>query len=369
MPKKSSSYNSIVVKIGSSSLTDKSGKLDKNKLKSYVDEIASLVKDKKKVILVTSGAIASGSSHLGIKGKPKSIPEKQASAAVGQSRLMHEYELAFRTHGITVAQILLTRDAIADRERYINARNTIGALLEHGAVPIVNENDTVSIDEIKVGDNDNLSALVASLMGADLLLMLTDVEGFFMKDEDGKSYLVDEVKEVTREMEDAAGHPSTQGTGGMITKLQAARIAMYCGVTAVIASSADPALIGKTASGKKIGTKFVPKISKLESRKRWLAHGLQRKGIITIDGGAETALMKKGSSLLPVGIIRVDGEFGQGEAVSIVDESGRELARGLINFSRDELDKIKGLKTDRISEVLGYKASPEVLHRDNMVIL
>ncbi len=366
---KKETHNLIVVKIGSSSLTDKSGKLDKNKLKKLTQEIASLVKAKKKVILVTSGAIVCGLSHLGLSGKPRTIPEKQAAAAIGQSRLMHEYELAFREHGITVAQVLLTRDAIADRTRYINARNTISTLLEHGVVPIVNENDTVSVDEIKVGDNDNLSALVASLIGADLLVILSDVSGFFMKDADGRPYLVEEVKEITREMEDAAGHPSTQGTGGMITKIQAAKIAMDSGITMVIANSAETGLIEAAVSGKKAGTKFIPKIGKLESRKRWLAHGLPRTGILTIDGGAETAITRKGGSLLAVGILRADGEFAHGDAVSIVDETGRELARGLINYSKEEIDKIKGLKTEKVIEVLGYKGPSEVVHRDNMVIL
>jgi len=359
----------IVVKLGSSSLTDRSGKLDRSKLKKFSKEITSLTKKKNKMVIVSSGAIVCGSSHLGISGKPRTIPEKQAAAAIGQSRLMHEWELAFREHGITVAQILLTRDAIADRSRYINARNTMLQLLSHGVVPIVNENDTVSIDEIKVGDNDTLSALVASLIGADMLVLLTDVEGFFMKDEDGRPALVDEVNEVTREMEVEAGRPSEQGTGGMITKLQAAKIAMDSGITMIIAKSSDGKSISAAASGKKCGTRFLPKVSRLESRKRWLAHGLPRKGILTIDGGAETAITRKGGSLLAVGVLRADGEFSAGDAVSVVDESGKEVARGLINNSRDDIDRIKGLKTDAVAEVLGDRSAAEVVHRDNMVIL
>jgi glutamate 5-kinase len=366
---KKETHNLIVVKIGSSSLTDKSGKLDKAKLKKFSKEIASLVKAKKKVIIVTSGAIVCGSSHLGIPGKPRTIPEKQAAAAIGQSRLMHEYELAFRENGITAAQILLTRDAIADRTRYINARNTISTLLENGIVPIVNENDTVSVEEIKVGDNDTLSALVASLVGADLLVVLTDVDGFYMKDDDGKPVLVPEVKEITREMEQEAGRPSEQGTGGMITKVDAGKIAMCSGTTMVIANSSTVGIINGVVSGMMGGTKFLPKISEQESRKRWLANGLPRKGIITIDGGAETALTKKGGSLLAVGILRADGDFKHGDAVSIIDETGKEVARGLINYSKEEIDKIKGLKTDATQKILGYKSSGEVIHRDNMVIL
>jgi glutamate 5-kinase len=263
----------------------------------------------------------------------------------------------------------LTRDAISERNPYINARNTLTTLIDHGVVPIVNENDTVSTEEIKFCDNDTLSALVASLIGSDLLIILTDVPGFFMKDEDGNPVLVEEVNEVSKDMEQEAGRPSEQGTGGMITKLQAAKIAMDAGITTVIASSEKSGVLAALSEGKKAGTKFTPRLSKLESRKRWLAHGLQRTGIITVDGGAETALTKKGGSLLPVGIMRVDGEFSAGDAVSIVDETGHELARGLINYSKDEVEKIRGLKTDKLAEALGYKGSLEVIHRDNMVIL
>lgn len=368
MPKKDF-HNLIVVKIGSSSLADKSGNLDHKRLKKMASEVAALLKAKRKVVIVTSGAIACGSSHLGISGRPRTIPEKQAAAAVGQSRLMHEYEKAFREFEITVAQVLLTRDTISDRSPYINARNTLTTLIDNGIVPIVNENDTVSTEEIKFGDNDTLSALVASLIGADLLVILTNVDGFFMKDEDGNPVLVDEVKEITKEMAQEAGRESEQGTGGMVTKLEAAKIAMDAGITMIIANSTQAGVLDAAAEGKKVGTKFDPKITKLESRKRWLAHGLKRSGIITVDGGAESALTSKGGSLLAVGILRADGEFEAGDAVSIVDESGRELARGLINYSKDEVDRIRGLKTEKISEVLGYKGPPEVINRGNMVIL
>ncbi len=368
MPKKEA-HNLIVVKIGSSSLADASGELDNKKLKKLAREVADLLKGKKKVVIVTSGAIVAGSQCLGINGKPKTIPEKQAAAAIGQSRLMHEYEKAFRESKVTVAQVLLTRDAVSDRTPYINARNTLLTLLDHGVVPIVNENDTVSTDEIKFGDNDTLSALVSSLIGADLLLILTNVDGFYMKDEDGSPELVEEVSEVTKAMEEEAGRPSEQGTGGMRTKLEAARIAMNAGITMVIANSSAAGVMEAAASGESSGTRFLPRISKLESRKRWLAHGLKSAGIISVDGGAETAILQKGGSLLAVGITKAEGEFQAGDAVSIVDESGRELARGLANYSRDDVDRIKGLKHDKISEVLEYKASPEVVHRDNMVIL
>jgi glutamate 5-kinase len=351
-------YETIVIKIGSSTLTDPQGKLDLNNLKSIVSEASELVKHKKQVILVTSGSIVSGAEKLGL-GKPKTIPEKQAAAAVGQSLLMRQYEKAFEESGIPVAQVLLTRDAIADRERYLNARNCIATLLDEGVVPIVNENDTVAIDEIKIGDNDNLAALTASLIGADLLIILTDVDGFYMKNEEGISYLVSEINEITKDVKDAAGHPSTQlGTGGMITKIQAAEICSDAGVDMAIVHGRKSGLIKAAAAGEKAGTFFYPRSSKLESRKRWLAHGLEKEGMIIIDGGAESALIQHGKSLLPVGIIKVKGKFAAGALVSIADENEKEIARGLSNLSSEELEK-----------VIGKKGTGEVIHRDNLVVL
>jgi glutamate 5-kinase len=272
---------------------------------------------------------------------------------------MRQYEKAFEESGITVAQVLLTRDTIADRERYLNARNTLNTLLEENVVPIVNENDTVSIDEIKIGDNDNLAALTASLMGADILILLTDVDGFYMKNEEGVSYLVSEIKEISREVEDAAGHPSTQlGTGGMITKIQAAKICSDAGINMVIAHGRKEGVIKKVINGEKAGTMFIPRASKLESRKRWLAHGLEKEGTLIIDSGAESALLKHGRSLLPVGIKSVKGKFSAGALVSIADENEKEIARGLVNLSSEDL-----------TEAIGKKGVGEAVHRDNLVIL
>jgi len=351
-------YETIVVKIGSSTLTDPNGKLDLPNLQRIAAEAASLLKQKKKVLMVTSGSIVTGAEKLGL-GKPKTIPEKQAAAAVGQSLLMRQYEKAFEAFGITVAQVLLTRDAIADRERYLNARNCINTLLNEGVVPIVNENDTVAIDEIKIGDNDNLAALTASLIGADLLVLLTDVDGFYMNNEEGIPYLVSEIKEITREVKDAAGHPSTQlGTGGMITKIQAAEICSDAGVYLSIISGRKPGLLPAVLAGEKVGTLFYPHTSKLESRKRWLAHGLKMEGSIVIDGGAESAITKNGKSLLPVGIKSIRGKFSAGALVSILDENEKEIARGLVNFSSEEL-----------SNLLEKKGVGEAIHRDNLVIL
>ncbi|MDD4178486.1 MAG: glutamate 5-kinase [Candidatus Margulisbacteria bacterium] len=351
-------YEIIVIKIGSSTLTTPQGKLDITNLERIAAEASELVKQKKRVLIVTSGSIVSGAEKLGL-GKPKSIPEKQAAAAVGQSLLMRQYEKAFEKSGITVAQVLLTRDAIADRERYLNAKNCLSTLLGEGVVPIINENDAVAIDEIKIGDNDTLAALTASLIGADLLILLTDVDGFYLKNEEGVPYLASEIGEITNEVRDAAGHPSTQlGTGGMITKLQAAEICSDAGIDLFIISGRQAGLIKAVASGEKHGTLFLPKTTKLEGRKRWLAHGLKKEGTIMIDPGAETALIKHGKSLLPVGIKSVTGKFKSGALVGIVDENDKEIARGLINVSSHEL-----------AELIGKKEVGEVIHRDNLVVL
>lgn len=351
-------YNTIVIKVGSSSLSNPQGNLDIDNLKRIVSELAELVKTGKKIVLVTSGSIVCGAERLKL-GKPKTIPQKQAAAAVGQARLMRQYEKAFEKYDLTVAQILLTRDAIADRERYLNARHCFDTLLEEKVIPVVNENDTVAIDEIKIGDNDNLAALTASLIGADLLVLLTDVDGFYLKNEEGVPYLAEEIKEIDRDVEDAAGHPSTQlGTGGMITKLQAAKVCSKAGIAMAIIHGRKDGLIKKILKGEPAGTVFLARASKLDSRKRWLAHGLTVEGTLTIDAGAETALLKKKTSLLPVGIISVIGKFGRGALVSIADESGKELARGLADMPSVELTK-----------VIGKKGVGEAVHRDNLVIL
>jgi len=350
--------NLILIKIGSSTLTSSKGNLDLENLNRIVAEVAALIKQKKQVLLVTSGAIVSGAEKLGLQ-KPKTIPEKQAAAAVGQSRLMRQYEKAFEEFGISVAQILLTRDAIADRERYLNIRNCLTTLINESVVPIINENDTVAIDEIKIGDNDTLAALTASLIGADLLLVLTDIDGFYMKNEEGISYLVSEIKEIDQEIKAAAGHPSTQlGTGGMITKLQAAEICSDAGVEMGIIHGRKTGLISAYIAGEKVGTHFPPRVTSRESRKRWLAHGLKQEGTIMVDSGAESALIKHGKSLLPIGILKVKGKFSTGALVSILDENEKEFARGLINLSSDEL-----------AEAIGKKGIGEVIHRDNLVIL
>lgn len=363
-------YKTIVIKIGSSTLTNKAGNLDTANLKRIAGELAELKKQKKNIVIVTSGAIVSGSERLKFNKKPRSIPDKQAAAAVGQSLLMMEYAKAFNEHGIIVAQILLTKDEVSDRERYLNTRNTLAKLLDMGVIPIVNENDTVSVEEIKIGDNDTLSALVASLIGADVLMMLTDVDGFMMPDEDNELQVVHEIKEITQEVKDAAGHPSSQmGVGGMITKLQAAEICSDAGVVTAIANGRTPGMLEKFFSTGNVGTIFAPKVSRMESRKRWLAHGLPVKGTLVIDGGAETALIKGNKSLLAVGVKKISGKFEPGEAVSVKNENDIEIARGLVTFSSENLKKILGLKTAQVEEALGGEYVDEVIHRDNLVLI
>ena len=359
----------LVIKIGSSTLTTKQGQLDVTNLTRLVSETAEIIKAGHKAILVTSGAIVSGCEALKLKEKPTSIPEKQAAAAVGQSRLMRQYEKAFEIYGISVAQILLTRDAIADRERYLNARNCLSTLLEEGVVPVVNENDTVAVEELKVGDNDTLSALVASLIGAEALVLLTDVDGFYMESDEGVAYKAEVVEEITKEVEGFAGHAGTQmGTGGMVTKLQAAKIATDAGIPVYIAHGRTVNVIKKIANGEKVGTLFKAKDKKPESRKRWLAHGLSVKGSVTVDAGAVKAL-SSGSSLLPAGVKSISGKFKIGEAIRIFNPSGKEIGRGLTNFGSDEIEKIKGKKSSEINTCLGFEASTELIHRDNLVML
>ncbi len=355
----------IVIKVGTSSLVDGNGCLSKDKFTKLSSEIACLIKEHgKKVVLVTSGAIAAGKEKLGLQTL-KTIPEKQAAAAIGQSLLMREYENCFSSHNIITSQVLLTRDAIDDRQRYINSRNTIDQILKFGAVPIINENDTVSVDEIKVGDNDTLSALVASLMGASLLILLSDVEGFI---KDGKVLPV--IEEITKDILDSAGGSgSSHGTGGMLTKLSAAQISCNAGIPMIIAKGSELNILTKILSGEEIGTLFTPKISHLEGKKRWLLNGKISAGKVIVDEGASSALVEKGKSLLPVGIKEVKGTFFQGDVVSILNLSGKEIGKGITNYTSEEVSKIIGKKSQEAQQILGTLPSDEVINRDNMVVL
>ena len=362
----------IVVKIGSRVLTADSGGLDDVLLASLATEVARQREKGREVVIVSSGAVAAGIKALGLTERPRTIPQKQAAAAVGQSKLMQAYEAAFSGHGLKVAQILLTRDDLANRLRFLNARATMDSLLSSGVVPIINENDTVAVDEIKFGDNDNLSALVTSLVEAHLLVILTDIDGFY--DADPRSNpgarLVSLVKAVTKEVERAAGTTgSSVGTGGMITKLAAAKRVGRYGVPALIINGRKPETLSIALAGGEVGTFFLPSGESLNRRKHWIAYTLRPRGRIFIDTGALVALSRRGKSLLPSGISRVEGDFDRGACVLVCGPDGKEFARGLVDYSRQELEKILGCKSCEIETVLGYRYGDEIIHRDNLVIL
>lgn len=362
----------LVVKVGTSILTHPSGKLNLERLERVVRELADQVNAGRQVILVTSGAVGAGMGRLGLKEKPRTLPEKQAAAAVGQGILMHMYEKLFAEYGIIVAQILLTRDDLADRRRYLNARHTLGTLLRLGVLPIINENDTVAVEEIRVGDNDTLSALVAGLVDADILILLTDSEGLYTSDPQtcSEAKLIPIVEEITPEIEALAGGTgSTWSTGGMITKIQAARLATSFGIPVVIASGFFPGQVASILRGEEVGTLFLPREHRAQARKRWLAYGPSVQGKIMVDAGAARALVHNGKSLLPSGIVGVEGEFDQGSLVSIIAPGGQEIARGIANYSAEEIKRIQGKKTSEIPKVLGYKDYDEVVHRDNLIVL
>ncbi len=363
----------MVLKIGSAVLVghDEDGLNDA----VFIDiarDISEIKRSGKDIVLVTSGAIAVGMKKMGLKRKPKSIPEKQAVAALGQSSLMTLYEGAFAPLGLKVAQVLLTHDDLADRKRFLNARNTLLTLFAYDIIPIVNENDTVAVDEIKFGDNDNLAALVTNLVEADLLIMLTDIDGLFDRDprKEKEARLVPVVDDVDHIILDWAGKVnSLYGTGGMLSKVQAARKAAHFGVPTLVANGTRKGAVKRVLSGVEEGTIFLPKEDRLTSRKHWIAFSAKPSGRVFIDDGAMAALVKKGKSLLPSGIIKVDGRFDTGEVVHCVDRSGREFARGISNYNSSEIERIKGVKTTEIEKVLGYRYYDEVINRDNLVVL
>ncbi|HET7874412.1 MAG TPA: glutamate 5-kinase, partial [Methylomirabilota bacterium] len=335
-------------------------------------DIAALVKDRREVVLVSSGAIATGTARLGLETRPRSIPEKQAAAAVGQSALMWHYEHAFKRHGLHVGQVLLTGQDIGDRGRYLNARNTLLTLLDFGVLPIVNENDTVAVDEIKVGDNDNLAAVVAHLIDADLLVLLTDVDGLYTADprRDPGARRVETVEAITEEIQgmvfDARSRVSV---GGMATKLQAAQKANASGIPMVIASGREPGTLQRVLRGEPVGTYFQPRDDRLAARKRWIAFAVTPQGRLVVDAGARKALTERGKSLLPSGVAKVEGDFPAGAVVTLAEPDGADFARGLVNYEAGELRKIQGLKTRDIEKTLGYRGFDEVIHRDNLVVL
>ncbi len=359
----------VLIKIGTGVLTRKDG-LDLGIIDHLVEQIAKLRESGYQVVIVTSGAIASGRHRLGLT-KLKSMPEKQAAAAIGQGRLMRVYSNAFGKHKLYVAQILLTMSDLIDRRRFINVRNTLSKLLEWGIIPIINENDTVAVDEIKFGDNDQLAAMMANLMEADLLVNLTNTEGLYDRNpsKGKRARLIKLVSNITQEIEHAATAESdTVGMGGMRSKVLAAKKVTACGIPYIIASGKRQSVLEEIFSGKETGTLFLPLKECLTSREYWIAFTLRSRGKLYLDDGAKNAILKRGKSLLPSGITRVEGEFKIGDPVICLDQEERLLAKGLVNYSSNEIRKIQGLKSSKIEQVLGYKHYDEVIHRDNMAV-
>lgn len=361
----------IVVKIGTSSLTYPTGKLNFSRLELLSRELSNIHNQGREVILVSSGAVGAGLGKLGVRRRPRSIPEKQAAAAVGQGILMHIYEKLFSEYNQVVAQVLLTRFDLMDRQCYLNARNTLCTLLDLGVIPIVNENDTVAVEGLQFGDNDTLSALVAGLINADLLIILTDTDGVYTADprKDPEASLISVIEEITEDVEQIAGGAGSKlASGGMITKIQAARIAASSGIYMVIAHNQEKNVVERILQGEPLGTLFVPRENKLDARQRWIAFGSTERGSIFIDDGATEAIQRRGKSLLPSGIIRAEGVFEPGQVVSVKTATGVEIARGIVNYSSGAIERILGKKSTEIEKILGYKYFDEVIHRNNMIL-
>ncbi len=362
----------IVIKLGSNVLTTPGWKLDRKVFADIARTIAKAKKRKNEFILVSSGAIAAGMGTLGFSERPKLIPLEQAAAAIGQISLMGLYQRLFSQHGFSVAQVLLTHSDLKDRKRFLNARHALSSLLAYNVIPIINENDSTVVDEIRFGDNDHLSALVTNLVQADLLVILTDIDGLYDRDPKvcPKARPIPLVENVTAEIEKIAdGTRSTISRGGMVTKVAAARTAALFGVPTIIANGKIPGNLDKILQGRDAGTLFLSEQNKLTSRKHWIAFTLNPLGEIIVDDGAKEAILTKSKSLLPSGIIKVQGEFDAGEAVSCCDQDGAEFARGLARYSSSDIAKIRGCKTAEIKKVLGHCPVQEVINRDDMVVL
>lgn len=364
------SFKRFVVKVGTSSINHPNGKPNLFQIECLVRQLADLCHQGKEVILVSSGAVGAGVGKMGLKSRPKNIPEKQAAAAVGQGILMHIYGKIFGEYGLTVGQVLLTREDFSDRRRFLNARNALHTMLRFGVIPIVNENDTVAVDEIKLGDNDNLSALVAGLTDAEVLFLLSDVDGLYTADprKNPDASLMYDIKEITPEIEKLAGEAGSMGVGGMTTKLQAAKIAMHSGIVTVIASAAKKHVLRNIIAGEPEGTIFWPVVNKLENKKKWIAYSSTVHGKVFVDAGAARALSRHGKSLLPSGITGVEGVFEIGNTVSIIGPDGQEIAKGLTSYPSAEIEKIMGAQTKDIMRLLGHKDYDEVVHRNNLVL-
>ena len=362
----------LVVKVGSSLVTNSGAGLDHEALANWASQIARLKAMGREVVLVSSGAIAEGMQRLGWKKRPSAVHELQAAAAVGQMGLVQVYESCFRQHGLHTAQILLTHDDLADRKRYLNARSTLRTLLELNTIPIINENDTVVTEEIRFGDNDTLGALVTNLIDADALVILTDQKGLFSADprKDPSATLIAEATAGDPELEKMAGGAGSDiGRGGMLTKILAAKRAARSGAHTVIAWGREPDALVRLAEGQPIGTQLIAGEIKTLARKQWLADHLQVGGTLTLDNGAVAALRKEGKSLLPIGVTAFSGDFERGAVVTCLDQNGQEVARGLVNYNAQETARILRRTSAEIEAILGYVDEPELIHRDNLVLL
>jgi len=360
----------VVVKIGSGVISNING-LEEDRVAAIAEDVCALLDRGLEVILVSSGAVAAGKGQLGINGRPQTIPQKQAAAAIGQTRIIREYKETFTQHGYNVAQVLLTRDDLSNRRRYLNARNTMMTLLEYGVTPVVNENDTVVVEEIRFGDNDNLSALVTSLVEADMLIILSDVDGLYDSNpvENPQAELIPVIERVTPRIE-AMGSSTvgTLGTGGMVTKLKAAKKAALSGVGTLIVNGRIPHVLQQVFDGEEVGSYFLPAQSKLTAKKQWIAFSKKPRGKLLIDDGGRKAVIERGKSLLPSGICGVDGGFERGDAVRLCDRDGNEFARGVVAYSLAETLQIMGKQCSEIEQVLGYKYRDEVVCRDDLVL-
>jgi glutamate 5-kinase len=363
----------VVVKLGTSLLTPSAGELNARRFSEIAAEVAALMRAGREVLIVSSGAVGLGVLRLGDRERPRSIPEKQAAAAIGQIDLCRRFERAFARHDLHVGQVLLTHTGLADRERFLNARHTLQALLGRGVVPLINENDSVATEELRFGDNDALAALVVNLSGADLLVMLTDVDGLHDRSpREPGAQRISQLAEISAREFARVGpgsQPAGLSTGGMRSKLEAARSAARYGAAIVIADGRSRGALGRIFAGEDVGTLVAPANEQLSSRKHWIAYSLKPKGALRLDSGAVRALLERGRSLLPIGISGVEGRFRVGDPVRCLSEAGDEVARGLICYDAEEVDVIKGHRSPRISELLGYSNGDEVIHRDDLVLL
>lgn len=358
----------VVVKVGSSSLRAERG-IDRGVLGSLVDQLAEVARAGTQVVLVSSGAVAAGMDDLGLARRPVDLPGLQAAASVGQGALVHAYAEAFAPHGIPVGQVLLTPSDVTDRARYLNGRNTFERLLALGAVPVVNENDTVATDELRFGDNDRLAALAASMLDARLLVLLSDVEGVLAPDGEGQPRVLERIDDPADVARYDHGGSSAVGTGGMVSKVEAVRVARFSGCHTVIARARRPGVIGDVITGEAVGTWFPPAAQRPESRKLWIAFAKHPAGAVRIDGGAVDALVRGGKSLLAAGVVGADGEFAAGDAVDVIGPDGGLVARGLVTLDRSTVERVRGRKQVEVAAVLGVDDAPELVHRDQLVVL